>query len=175
MIARRVIERPKSQPYNITPCHRPLSCGSKIAPTQMQSYTIALNLLPGILPVISTKIQPSVGRGSIADDVARGAAGRLSNDGAPLAGVISRGALKFAARGSHRGEVGRALVGGEGLSVDSREVEPGLAVGVDGQLELVLVGAGDVIVGRALHDGADVVLHRMRFSQFLLEDSWTPL
>lgn len=72
--------------------------------------------------------------------------------------MISWSALELAALGSHGGEIGRALVWSEGLSVDDREVEPRLAVGVDGQLQLVLVGAGDVFVWGALHDGADVVL-----------------
>lgn len=70
--------------------------------------------------------------------------------------MIAGGALQ---PGSSRGgEVGCTLVWCEGLSVDDREVEPGLAGGVDGQLHLVLVGVGDVAVGGALQDGADVVL-----------------
>jgi hypothetical protein len=72
--------------------------------------------------------------------------------------VISRSTLELAALGSHGGEIGRARVGSERLSVDDREVKPRLAVGVDGQLQLVLVGAWDVLVWGALHDGADIVL-----------------
>lgn len=124
----------------------------------MPSRTIPLDLLPSILSTVSAEIHPRVRRSGVADDVARRGAGRLANVRAPLAGVISRGALKPAALGSHGGEIGCSRVRGEGLSVDGREVEPGLTGGVDGELQLILVGVGNLLVWRALHDGADVVL-----------------
>lgn len=125
----------------------------------LPSRTILSNFLHDILLAISTEIHPSIGGSSVADDVPRRRAGRLSNVRTPLARVVSRGALQPGALVSHGRKVGRTLVGGEGLAVDDGEVEPRLAVGsVDSQLQLVLVGGGDLGVWGALHDGADVVL-----------------
>lgn len=124
----------------------------------MPSSTISFSILPSILSTISAEIHPRVRRSGVADDVARRGAGRLSNIRAPLAGVISGSALKLAALGSHGGEIGRSRVRGKGLSVDSREVEPGLTRGVNGQLQLILVGVRHLLVGRALQNGTDVVL-----------------
>lgn len=126
---------------------------------QLPARAISLNLFQNIPPTVSTEIHPSICRGRVADDVARRGARRLSNVGAPLARVITRCALQSGTLRSHGGEVGCALVRGEGLAVDDREVEPRLAgASVDGQLQLVLVGVGDLGVWRALHNGADIVL-----------------
>lgn len=137
--------------------HAPIHASRSIV--QLPSGIILFEFLHKVPLAVSTEVHPGVVRDGVAHDVARRGAGRLSNVRAPLARVVSRCALEPAALVSHGWEKGRAPVGGEGLSVDDREVEPRLAgTSVDGQLQLVLVRVGDLGVWGALHDGADVVL-----------------